>query len=213
MTPVRTIFLDFGNVIGFFDHSRAVAQLLKHTPLGNGELDRAVYGTDAMDLYESGRLTSAEFFEYAVQAGKLTCGPAEFFRAFADIFERNADVCDHVAMLKPQYRLVLASNTCPAHYERYCRDYADVLRHFDALCPSHEAGFRKPHPSYFAYCQRFAEALPEECLFVDDLPQHVAAAKTHGWRTLHYHTPERFAEQLADAGLTLNRSGPLGILS
>ena len=91
---MRTIFIDFGNVLGFFDHRRAVAQLVNHSPLDADALDHAVYGGQAMDDYESGRLTTAEFFEISRVAGQLSCTEDEFVRAFADIFTRN----DHTAL-------------------------------------------------------------------------------------------------------------------
>ena len=46
---------------------------------------------------------------------------------------------------------MLASNTVDPHFRRYTADYADVLRHFNHLVASHHAGFRKPHPGFFAY--------------------------------------------------------------
>ena len=200
---LKTIFIDFGNVLGFFDHRRAVAQLVAHTDLTAAQLDNAIYGGAAMDDYESGRLSTAEFTRVSKDAGRLTCTDAEFVRAFADIFTPNPDVCRHVPALAGRYRLVLASNTCAAHYERYCADFADTLRHFDYLCASHLGGARKPSPAFYRYCQNHAEAEPGECLFVDDLPGHVAAASAHGWHTVHYLPAEDFAGKLRRAGVDI----------
>jgi len=198
---MRTIFIDFGNVMGFFDHRRAVAQLVAHSPLDADALDRAVYGGDAMDDYESGRTTTAEFFAIARAAGRLTCTQAEFVRAFADIFTRNDAVCELIPALAKRYRLVLASNTCDAHYLRYSEDFADVLSHFSALCTSHEARARKPSPAYYHYCQARAEAAPHECAFLDDLPQNVVAAEAHGWRGVLYHPRLDLRAELLAAGV------------
>lgn len=200
---MKTIFLDFGNVIGFFDHLRAAAQLVSHTDMTAAELDRAVWGADIFDDYESGTVTTADFVRASKAAGRLTCPDDEFLRAFADIFARNEEVCAVVPLLKPRYRLVLASNTCVAHYDRYCRDFADVMVHFDHLCPSFEAGARKPAAAYFAYCQRFADADPADCLFVDDLAGHIAAAGVHGWRTVQYKPGDGFVGKLRAAGVVV----------
>lgn len=200
---MKTIFIDFGNVLGFFDHGRAVAQLAPHTDLTPEQLDNAVYGGVAMDDYESGRITTKEFVRVSKDAGRLTCSDAAFLRAFADIFTPNPDVCDVVPALAEKYRLVLASNTCEAHFARYSEDYADTLRHFKHLCASHLGSARKPSPAFFRYCQEYAEAAPADCLFVDDLPGHVAAASTHGWKTLHYPPGTKFVRELQLAGVKI----------
>ena len=201
---MRTIFIDFGNVLGFFDHSRAVAQLVAHTDLDAGALDQAIYGGQAMDDYESGLLSTEQFFQHARENGQLRCTQAEFVRMFADIFTRNDTVCDLVPGLAAKYRLVLASNTCDAHYLRYAEDFADVLKHFSALCTSHEAKARKPRAAYYEYCQRFADAPPAECLFLDDLPRNIAAAEAHGWKGVLYHPGVDLRAELAAAGVLLN---------
>ena len=82
-------FWRLGNVLGFFDHRRAVAQLVAHSALDAEALDRAVYGGDAMDDYESGAITTAEFFAASRVAGRLTCSQAEFVRAFADMPDKK----------------------------------------------------------------------------------------------------------------------------
>ena len=42
--PIRTVIFDFGNVIAFFDHGRAVARLARHTDVPAVELALVLYG-------------------------------------------------------------------------------------------------------------------------------------------------------------------------
>jgi FMN phosphatase YigB (HAD superfamily) len=198
---MRTIFFDFGNVVAFFDHQRAIARLSRHTDMPPVELALVLYGGTAEEDYETGRLSTAEYVRLGKLNGRLTCTDEEFLAAFADIFWRNDEACEVIPKLKPRYRLILASNTNEAHFARFTRQFADVLENFDHLCPSFHAGARKPHPQYFAYCQRFAEADPHDCLFVDDLPENVEAAVCHGWRGICYQQRGRLAEQLRAAGV------------
>ncbi|MFO0847770.1 MAG: HAD family phosphatase [Gemmataceae bacterium] len=183
---MKTILFDFGNVVGFFDHRRAIAKLARHTDLTPDEIDEAVYHPERHTAYERGALTTAEFVKLALEHGRLRCSEAEFEAAFADIFWRNDPVCELIPRLKPNYRLLLASNTCDAHFRAFTREFADVLGHFDHLCASHDAGHRKPHPDFYVYCQKYAGAEPHECVFVDDLPRNVAAARAHGWDAILY---------------------------
>lgn len=200
---VKTIFFDFGNVVGFFDHNRAIAQLAAHTHLTPQELDDAVYHRETHNAYESGQLSTDEFVRRALDVGRLRCTAAQFETMFADIFWRNDDVCDAIPELANRYRLVLASNTCDAHYRAFCQQFEPDLAYFAAHGASHEAGARKPHPAFYTYCQTLAEAEPSECLFVDDLPANIAAGQAHGWRVAHYPAGSRLRDVLAPHGVRL----------
>ena len=48
-----------------------------------------------------------------------------------------------------------------------------------------------------------AQADPQECLFVDDLPENVEAAGRHGWKGVCYQQRGRLAEQLRAAGVVI----------
>lgn len=198
---MRTIAFDFGNVIAFFDHQRAVAKLAAHTTLPPHELTLALYGGVLEEDYECGRIGTAEYVRLGTRDGQLTCSPAEFEAAFVDIFTRNDEVCELIPRLKPHNRLILASNTNDAHFRKYTAMFADVLKHFDARCPSHHAGHRKPHPEFFAYCQRHTPHRPAECIFVDDYPSNVEAARRHGWQAVLYRPGEDLEGQLRALGV------------
>lgn len=182
-----TIFFDFGNVIGFFDHQRAIRQLLPFTDLSAPELTRRLYSTQLEERYERGELTTPELFEQLQPLGNLTC-TAEFFeQVFCDIFWPNPPVIDLVPRLaKAGYRLFLASNTNEAHYRKFRVMFADTLAHFTGLVVSHEARARKPTAAFFEYAQRLANVPASDCVFIDDLPENIAGATRCGWDGIVY---------------------------
>lgn len=198
---MKTLFLDFGNVVAHFDHQRAVRRLVAFTPLSAAELTAVLYDGPLETDYEAGRLTTAEYVAAALRDGRLACSPDEFVARYVDIFTRNPDVCDLLPALARRYRLVLASNTNDAHFTKYAAQFADDLTAFAHLGTSHHAGARKPHPEFFAHLQRYADAPPEECAFVDDLPVNVAAAGRHGWRGVLYRPGDHLADKLRHAGI------------
>jgi len=203
---IRTIFFDFGNVLAFFDHQRAIRELVRHTDLSAAELTHLLYDTPLAEDYETGRITTDQYVGEALRAGRITCSPEKFLAHFCDIFSRNPEVCDLIPALLPRYRVVLASNTVDAHYTRYCADYADVLRGFHYLVASHHAGARKPHPRFFEYAHRHAEAAPSECLFIDDLPANIATAEAFGWRGIVYRPDGTLADKLRDVGIEIGKT-------
>ena len=184
---IKTILLDFGNVVAFFDHQRALRQLVPHTDWTAEQLFQFMYQDDLAYRYERGEVTTDDVFALGRQAAGLRCTRDEFVDAFCDIFWPNPPMEDLIPRLKQNgYRLVLASNTNAAHYARYREQFRDVLSHFDAIAVSHEAGARKPHPKFFEYAHRLTGHEKAECVFVDDLLDNVAAAREFGWRAIHY---------------------------
>jgi putative hydrolase of the HAD superfamily len=201
---IRTIFFDFGNVVAFFDHQRAVDRLAAFTDMPGVELALALYGGPIADDYECGHLSTEEYVREALLNGRLGCTPEQFLDCYTDIFWPNPEVIELIPRLKPRYRVVLASNTNDAHYRRYTADFADVLAHFSQLVPSHHARARKPHPEFFAYAHQFAQAEPGECLFLDDLPVNVETAERFGWKGLVYRNDGMLAEKLTALGVEID---------
>src|SRR5262249_28267351 len=107
----QTVFIDFGNVIAFFDHHMATHRLAPFTDMPEDELFRTLYGGQLEEDYEHGRITTEEYVKGAMTAGRLTCDPDYFVAAFQSIFTPNPELIDLIPRLKPRYRLVLASNT------------------------------------------------------------------------------------------------------
>jgi|SRR5581483_8652121 len=198
---IRTIIFDFGNVLAFFDHGRALRQLARFTDMDPVELGLVLYGSPIEDAYERGAIPTEEYVREALLNGRLTCTPDEFLACYCDIFWPNPEVIELLPRLKPRYRLVLGSNTNDAHFAKYTAQFARELAPFDHLAASHRAGARKPEPGFFAHAQRFTQAEPAECLFVDDLPVNVEAAQRFGWEGIVYRADGTLPEKLRAAGV------------
>ena len=199
---IRTILFDFGNVVAFFDHARAIRQLLPHTDHTAEQLRQLIYYNDLDIRYERGELTTEEVFAVAQEIAGLRCTFDQFVAAFCDIFWSNPPMDDLIPRLKRAgYRLVLASNTNAAHYERYREQFRDTLSHFDAIAVSHEAGARKPHTKFFEYAHALTGFRKDECLFVDDLAENVTVARHFGWRAVQYTKFDDLATELLRQGV------------
>jgi putative hydrolase of the HAD superfamily len=198
---IRTIVFDFGNVVGFFDHRRATRRLAELTGVAEERLHPLLFDNTLEDDYESGRLSSAAFLEEVRRRCGVGCADDVLGRAYCDIFWPNSDVCGLVPLLKPGYRLLLGSNTTELHSRHFRREFANVLRHFDALVLSHEVGVRKPAAAFFAHCQRLAGSRPDECVFIDDLEPNVAGARACGWHGIVYAGGAGLRRGLAELGV------------
>src|SRR5262245_35247305 len=184
---MKTIFFDFGNVIASFDHRRATRRFVRRSELTEAEILAAIYDGALEDNFEAGRVTAEDFMRTSMVAIGYRGGIDDFAREFADIFTANDEIIALLPQLTEQgFRLVLASNTNQLHFEFFRARFAEPLRHFHALGVSFEAGARKPHPDFFAHCQRLAGCKPSEALFIDDIQLNVEGARAFGWDAIQY---------------------------
>ena len=197
---IKTIVFDFGNVIGFFDPRPAFEKLAQYTALSAEALIDFLYEGELEDAYESGRMSSAEFLRRVREGCRLSCSEKALIDIYCDIFRPNDEVCRLVPLLKPHYKLLLGSNTTELHAQQFLRQFADILRPFDAVILSWQIGARKPRPEFFRHCQERAQSEPQECLFIDDLPANVAGAQQCGWQGLVYHPGNDLVRQAGGPG-------------
>jgi putative hydrolase of the HAD superfamily len=190
LKPMRTIILDFGNVVGFFDHRLVTRRLRPWGEFDPDEFHARIFGGEVEDAYEAGRMTSAEFLGYLREQGRLTCDDDVLTACYNDIFWPNPEVAELVPRLRPRYQLLLASNTTPLHSERFREQFAGTLGHFHSLVLSHDVGARKPTAVFYEECIRRSECPAADCVFIDDLPANVEGAVACGLVGLVYRRGE-----------------------
>jgi putative hydrolase of the HAD superfamily len=200
---VKTIIFDFGNVVGLFDHGRTLRRVAPYTALTDEEMIARVYDADIEDEVERGAIDTPEFLRRVHKIWELRCDLEFLARSIADIFVPNPEVCELIPRLRPRYRVLLGSNTNDIHAGQFRRQFADVLAHFDAMVLSFEIGHRKPEPGFYEHCQTLAQALPNEVVFIDDLPANIAAARDHGWHCIVYRPGEQLADRLRKLGVVM----------
>ncbi len=199
---IRTIVFDFGNVLGFFSHRRAAEQLAAYSGHGSADaIQSFLFNGRLEDDYESGLLDSAAFRVLVRDRCRLTCDDDQFDAAYADMFVPNPETCELLPELRERYRLVLLSNTTDIHSRWFLRQFADVVAHFDRVVLSHEVGARKPHPRIYEHCLDHAGCAASECLFVDDMPANIEAARACGWQGIVYAPGGDFIRQLSELGI------------
>jgi GNAT superfamily N-acetyltransferase len=120
------------------------------------------------------------------------------------MFRANPEMASLLPRLKAGgYRLVLASNTNALHAEWFERQFARELAAFDARVLSCEAGARKPEAAFFQACVEAAGVPPDECVFIDDKEEFVAAARALGIRGFVYAPDGSLAANLVACGVAV----------
>ena len=198
---IKTIVLDFGNVVAFFDHRLTTNRLAAYAGVSADELHTLLFTGELAEDYERGRVTSADFLRRVREIARLACSDEFFERAWADIFWPNQDMISRLPALKRGRRLLLASNTNELHTRQFCRQFEEALAHFEGLIFSHEIGARKPEAAFYERCEQFTGCQPDECLFVDDLAANVTGARACGWNAIVFRGMQDLQIQVAEFGI------------
>lgn len=100
---------------------------------------------------------------------------------------------------KAGYRIICATNTEPAHYERHT-----MLRHyaiFDAVYASCVIGKAKPELEFFQYILQQEGIKPYDALFIDDYQENCEAASLLGINAYRFEDPVDLRWELFTIGL------------
>jgi glucose-1-phosphatase len=180
---VRAAIFDIGNVLLPFDYMRAVNRLVAaNAPPVPPDRERV---TEAQRDLELGRINEGEFLRRVSPEFNHTGGNREFLAIWADIFEPNPPLFALAEKLAAAMPLYLLSNTNSIHRRHFEHNYPVFGLFHDAIY-SYEVGLLKPDPAIFAIPSARFGINPRETLYLDDLPENVAAASRAGFQAIHY---------------------------
>lgn len=200
--PIRAVVFDFGGVISTFDVGLFLRRIAARTEKSAADIGALIFGSKLPVLYESGRISSAEFFARLVALCGLRMSEEEFVRAFTEIFTPVETTHDLIRRLKGRYRLGLLSNTNEWHFRGHI-ETVPVFPLFDAVTLSYEVREMKPGERIYRDALAKLGLPPEECVFIDDIEENVAAARRLSMRAIRYEGHERLLTALADLSVTV----------
>jgi 2-haloacid dehalogenase len=98
---------------------------------------------------------------------------------------------------RKKYNLALLSNVDPWHFE-YCEHKFPVLNKFTKKFLSYEMEMKKPDLAIYKQVAKELDVTPEECLFIDDMPENVDAAKQVGFDAIRFVDPDQLRTELVE---------------
>jgi glucose-1-phosphatase len=198
---IRAIVFDFGNVICSFDIRIFQQNLLPYTSLS---LDHLQHLRDPVTklavAYETGLMTSEEFFAEFVRLGGLSITREQFIHAYTSIFTPIEGTHELVRRLKGKYALGMLSNTNEWHFQYSIRP-VPIFPLFDAVTLSYEVKAMKPARAIYDDMLRKLRVEPTECVYIDDLKENVEAAALLGMRVVHYTSHAGLLGELGRMGI------------
>lgn len=194
------LFSDLGRVLVGLRYDRFFSFLETHTALEPGAFASAwkVFTAEEYRQFETGTITEREFpARLRNRLALQGTGDRELLEAWNGIFEPIPEMLALIRRLHEadSCRLVLLSNTNPAHFARCLAEYPELTL-FSRYVVSYRIGVLKPDPRIFDAARgAYSQATP--MYYIDDLPGNVAAAARCGIRGSVFTGYEAFLEEAA----------------
>ncbi len=198
--PIDVIALDLGNVLIKVDHSRFCQRLARLAGLSPEEVFAGVFNSDLEPAYDTGRLSSPEFYQSVITRFQVNLPYEQFCHWWNDIFDPMPGMEELLIHLKERYPLFLLSNTNDLHFP-YVFQRFPLVHHCRRFILSYQVGSRKPEPEIFQALIRETGQAPEGCLFIDDKLPFVEAARRQGLAAWQFTSPSAFQKDLEFHGL------------
>lgn len=204
--PPKFLYFDLGNVLLNFDHALGCRQMAEVAGIEPEQVRRAIFETSLYRDYDTGAITSAQFFERFCELTESRAARAALFHAGAAIFRPNTSVWPLIVHLQRSgYRLGILSNTCEMHWQ-YVTDgrYSLLPRYFEVFALSYELGAAKPDAEIYRRAADLAGTAPQETFFVDDIAANVQGARAAGLDAVQFTTAATLVRDLAERRVRCN---------
>jgi putative hydrolase of the HAD superfamily len=186
---IRSVISDLGKVLIFFDNSLFYDRMARHTSLGRDAVAERVNVFSPLGrAFDLGEISPQEFHAGVLEALQVELDFDMFFSLYNDVFALNRPAVDILGRAARKHRMVLLSNTDVQRFGFIKQRFPEVL-FFDEYVLSYEVGHAKPDPAIYEIALDKAKAVGRECVFIDDRPENIRAARNMGIHTVFF-TPE-----------------------
>jgi len=201
----RFFYFDLGKVLVDFSVERMFRQIASAAGVAPEVVRAVLFDGELMRRYETGLLSSGEFYEAFCGAVGARPDRAALEAAASEIFTLNLPMLPIAAQLRQAgCAMGILSNTCELHWN-HCRDrYRIVAEGFSVHALSYRIGAMKPDAAVYRAAAELAGRRPEEIFFVDDIPGQVAGARAAGFDAVQFTTAEALAAELRSRGIRFN---------
>ena len=199
MRAYDAVIFDLGGIVTAYDPMRFALEIL-HDHEQADQVRRLVFGTKTWLALDQGLLTEKE------AEARITAENPEYADAIHAVFDLYKNLLvpipEGIAIVQKVkdagYRALALSNFGPEAWEVVRRRdmYGDL---FDGLVISSQEKLVKPDPAIFEVLLERYGLEPKRCIFIDDFPANVEAARHLGIDSIHWpHIPRRAGKRKAD---------------
>jgi len=190
---VKAVVFDLGKVLVDFDYGIAARRIAARSRMTPEALGLFIMRSSLLLDYETGLLTSQEFYDKVRAATGFRGDLEEFGGLFADIFAPIGPMVQlHAGLRQQGFPTYIFSNTNELAV-RHIRRSFPFFANFDSYILSYEHRAMKPDAKLYEVVEKQAARQGPEILYLDDRPENIAAGAARNWQVILHETPEKTA--------------------
>ena len=194
------MIFDVGRVIIRVDLARSMGALGKRDGLTHMQVMRELETDPRWPDWQEGRMTPRNWHAHLSKKLNFSYSFEEFCAIWNNVLDPETILPDLLfERLSEKCRLALLSNTDPIHVAHFEANYPFV-RLFPVRVYSCRVGSSKPSPIIYHHALRKVAALPDEALFIDDLPENALAAASLGINAFHFTSADDLLAEFSRLG-------------
>ena len=199
-TPSVVIF-DLGKVLVDFDYTRAGQRIAAKSKTPPEDVRKFIDHSPLLVRYESGQMTTAQFYAEVAAGIHFDGTQAEFAEFFADIFIPIPGMVElHAEVRRKGIPTFILSNTNELAVGHIRRNFPFFVN-FDGYVLSYQVGAIKPLEKIYEAAEQLTGKSGAELLFIDDLKANIATAAARGWQVILQETPQKTRAELVRLGV------------
>lgn len=148
---------------------------------GDAEKDHA-FIEDLLGQANLGFITSDEMRDQVILQLGIT--DEQWQQAINNTQQPSEPLLAYAKRLKDRYKIAILSNANIGTLER--KFSPEQLQLFDAIVVSAEVHITKPDPAIYILTAEKLGVAPEECVFLDDIPEYCQGAESVGMQSICY---------------------------
>jgi HAD superfamily hydrolase (TIGR01509 family) len=178
---IKAVIFDMGGVILRTVDPAPREALAKRLGVARQDLEMAIFTGPTSLQSEIGELSDVEHWETiaALYHQPIESWP-QLYNEFFGGDDLDRELVDYIRGLRKKVQVGLLSNAWVNGRQKLIKLYGDFLDIFDVSVFSSEIGLRKPDERAFQAVLDKLGVVPEEAVFVDDVPHNTAGAAEMG---------------------------------
>jgi FMN phosphatase YigB (HAD superfamily) len=198
---IQAVVFDLGKVLVDFDYRIAIDRVAARGKMSASEISAFVSRSPLLIRYETGLLSSEEFYNEVRIVTGYDGTIQDFATSFGDIFTPIESMIQlHGALRRKLLPTYIFSNTNDFAV-RYIRSAFPFFADFDGYIFSYEHHAMKPDAGLYEVVERTCNHRGAEILYFDDRPENVQAGLARGWQAVLQETPEKSHAAVRRLGL------------
>jgi glucose-1-phosphatase len=178
---------DLGNTLIKLAYERVLENICRLSTVKRDELIEILEAPGSYRDMERGALSFWEFYEFVCDKTGYRGSMRDFNEVWSDFFDGTMPGIEELLeRVRARYRVAFLSNSNEVHAELIPRKFSSLFEKDDRFIFSHRIKVAKPDPEIFRRTVDILGTTAQQVVFIDDLSENVAAARSLGMQAFQF---------------------------